>query len=170
MHFLGLNGMPRRVYTYAAGMGFEKGNMAATIGALTIATSFLVFIWNIIKTWRGPANAPADPWNGATLEWSIPSPPQHFNFAVEPVVDARDAFWHTKRAAGGKVPEPVRVAEDAVQMPSPSWWPMITASGIIIFFIGLLLGVKIPVMLLGGAVILTGIYRWAFEPPFHEVH
>jgi cytochrome c oxidase subunit 1 len=170
MHMLGLHGMPRRVYTYGAGLGFEQGNLLATIGAFTIALSFLVMLINIIKTWRGPANAPADPWHGATLEWSIPSPPQHFNFAEVPTVEARDAWWHMKRKMGGTAPEPVKVAEDAVHMPNPSWWPLVTACGIIIFFIGLLLGVKLPVMLLGGAVILTGIYRWAFEPPFSEVH
>jgi cytochrome c oxidase subunit 1 len=170
MHFLGLHGMPRRVYTYADGMGFNLMNLVATVGAFTIALSFLVFIVNIIKTWRGPANAPADPWNAATLEWSIPSPPQHFNFAEVPTVEARDAWWHMKRAKGGNVGEPKRYPEDAVLMPNPSWWPMVTSFGIIIFFIGLLLGVKIPVMLLGGAVLLLGIYRWAFEPPFSETH
>ncbi len=166
MHMLGLHGMPRRVYTYAAGLGFEGGNLAATTGAFLIATSFLIFIWNVIKTWRGPANAPADPWNGATLEWSIPSPPQHFNFAVEPVVEARDAFWHDKRKMGGTAPEPKQYPEDAVHMPNPSWWPMVVSAGILIFFIGLIAGVKLPVILLGGATVLVGIYRWAFEPAF----
>ena len=166
MHFLGLNGMPRRVYTYAAGLGFETDNLIATIGAFTIATSFLVFLWNVLKTWRGPANAPADPWNGATLEWSIPSPPQHFNFAELPSVDSRDAWWAAKRKMGGFAPEPKQYPEDAVHMPNPSWWPLVTASGILIFFIGLILGVMVPVMLLGGAVLLLGIYRWAFEPAF----
>jgi cytochrome c oxidase subunit I len=166
MHMLGLHGMPRRVYTYADGLGFNGGNLAATIGAFMIASSFLVFIINIIKTWHAPANAPADPWNGATLEWSIPSPPQHFNFAVEPVVTARDAWWHAKRALGGKAPEPKQYPEDAVHMPNPSWWPMVVSIGIIIFFIGLIIGVKLPVVLLGGATVLVGIYRWAFEPAF----
>ena len=166
MHFLGLNGMPRRVYTYAAGLGFETDNLLATIGAFTIASSFLVFLWNIIKTSRRPADAPADPWNGATLEWSIPSPPQHFNFAELPTVDSRDAWWAAKRKMGGFAPEPKHYPEDAVHMPNPSWWPLVTASGILIFFIGLILGVVVPVMLLGGAVLLTGIYRWAFEPAF----
>jgi cytochrome c oxidase subunit 1 len=170
MHFLGLNGMPRRVYTYAAGLGFETDNLIATIGAFTIASSFAVFLYNIWKTSRRPADAPADPWHGATLEWSIPSPPQHFNFAELPTVDARDAWWAAKRKLGGKAPEPKQYPEDAVPMPNPSWWPLVTASGIIIFFIGLLLGVKVPVMLLGGAVLLLGIYRWAFEPPFSEAH
>jgi cytochrome c oxidase subunit 1 len=170
MHMLGLHGMPRRVYTYAGGMGFERGNMLATIGAMMIATSFLIFIWNIIKTWRGPANAPADPWNGATLEWSIPSPPQHFNFAEVPVVEARDAWWHIKRKKGGTMPEPVKVAEDAVLMPNPSWWPLITSAGVLVFFIGILMHFSLPVVLLGGAIALVGIYKWAFEPPFSEAH
>ncbi len=166
MHFLGLHGMPRRVYTYADGLGFNLSNLAATAGAFIIAASFAVFLWNIIKTWRGPANAPADPWNGATLEWSIPSPPQHFNFAELPVVEARDAWWHEKRKRGAPMPEPKHVAEDAVHMPNPSWWPLVTSTGIALFFVGLLLGVSLPVILLGGATVLVGIYGWAFEPAF----
>ena len=162
--------LAQRLVEHAAGLGFETDNLLATVGAFTIATSFAVLLWNILKTWRGPANAPADPWNGATLEWSIPSPPQHFNFAELPTVDSRDAWWAAKRKLGGTAPEPKHYPEDAVHMPNPSWWPLVTATGIIIFFIGLLLGVKVPVMLFGGAVLLTGIYRWAFEPPFSEVH
>jgi cytochrome c oxidase subunit 1 len=73
MHFLGLNGMPRRVYTYPEGLGFELWNRIETIGSLVLGASFLVFIYNIIRSWR--TKAPADPWDGATLEWSIPSPP-----------------------------------------------------------------------------------------------
>src|SRR6478735_2797597 len=108
MHILGLNGMPRRVYTYPEGLGFETLNRIETIGSFILGFSFLIFLYNILKTWRGPRNAPADPWNGATLEWSIPSPPQEWNFAEIPVVHGRDALWEAKRAQGGKVPEPAR--------------------------------------------------------------
>ena len=101
MHFVGLNGMPRRVYTYPAGLGFEKLNQIETVGAFILALSFLVFLVNIFKTSRGPRNAPADPWNGATLEWAIPSPPQEWNFAEVPVVHGRDPLWELKRERGG---------------------------------------------------------------------
>jgi len=75
MHIVGLHGMPRRVYTYSAGFGFETLNLIETVGSFVLASSFLVFMYNMLKTWKGGAKAPADPWNGATLEWAIPSPP-----------------------------------------------------------------------------------------------
>ena len=90
MHIVGLHGMPRRVYTYPAELNFGFWNFIETIGAFTLALGFLVFIYNIIRTWRGDGHAPADPWNGATLEWAIPSPPPEFNFAELPVVEGRD--------------------------------------------------------------------------------
>ncbi len=133
MHFVGLLGMPRRVYTYPAGLGFTSFNETSTVGAFVLAVAFLVFIVNILKTWRTGAPAPADPWGGATLEWSIPSPPQEWNFPVEPTVTEKDPLWAMKRAAGvHTLPEPARVSGEGIHMPSPSWWPLITAVGILI--------------------------------------
>ena len=107
MHFVGLHGMPRRVYTYPAGLGFESLNLVETVGAFILALSFLVFIYNVIKTSARPtAHAPADPWNGATLEWSIPSPPQEWNFAEVPRCTAAIRSGTAKRARGGTLPEP----------------------------------------------------------------
>src|SRR5207244_3508121 len=85
--FLGLIGMPRRIYTYAPDLGWNFWNLVATIGALIIVLSFLVFLWNVFKTTRSGAPAPADPWDGRTLEWTIPSPPPVSNFAVAAVAD-----------------------------------------------------------------------------------
>ena len=110
MHFLGLNGMPRRVYTYPAGLGFETLNQIETVAAFLLAFSFFIFLVNVFQTWRKPRNAPADPWNGATLEWTIPSPPPEFNFAEIPTVHGRDALWELKRERGGTLPEPARVS------------------------------------------------------------
>jgi heme/copper-type cytochrome/quinol oxidase subunit 1 len=70
MHYVGLHGMPRRVYTYPAGLGFETMNMVETVGAFILGASFLIFILNIWKAVRAGVPAPADPWNAATL-WSI---------------------------------------------------------------------------------------------------
>ena len=89
-----------------------------------------MFLVNIIKTWRGPRNAPADPWNGATLEWSIPSPPQEWNFAEVPVVHGRDPVWEAKRERGGPLPEPPRVSGQGIHLPNPSFWPLVAAIGV----------------------------------------
>src|SRR4026207_2166868 len=80
MHFLGLNGMPRRVYTYPAGLNFEFWNQVQTWGSLLLGLSFVIFLVNLFKTMRKPADAPADPWRGATLSWLSPSPPAGAHF------------------------------------------------------------------------------------------
>jgi cytochrome c oxidase subunit 1 len=106
MHFLGVDGMPRRIYTYGANQGWSGWfgydwlgwNMVCTIGAFTIAVGILVTIYNFIRALMGPQNAPNDPWDGATLEWSLPSPPPVYNFRVDPIVRSRDAWWAWKRS------------------------------------------------------------------------
>jgi cytochrome c oxidase subunit I len=166
MHILGLNGMPRRVYTYPEGLGFETLNRVETIGSLILGFSFLVFLINILKTWRGPRNAPADPWNGATLEWSIPSPPQEWNFAEIPTVHGRDALWEAKRAHGGPLPEPPRVSGQGIHLPNPSYWPLVAALGLVGMMVGLMLSHRVgPWGIIAGVLILfIGVYNWAFEP------
>ena len=163
MHFVGLNGMPRRVYTYPAGLGFEWLNRLETIGAFILGVAMLVFVYNIWKSLRSPVPAPADPWNGATLEWTIPSPPQEFNFADIPTVHSRDPLWEMKRERGGAPPEPARVSGKGIHMPNPSYWPLVTAIGLITALTGFLVGFPY-VNLVGAAILLTGIFSWAFEP------
>jgi hypothetical protein len=95
MHILGLQGMPRRIYSYPSGRGWDFWNFAATIGSFLIAVSVLVFLWNLFKARKGPV-AGDDPWDARTLEWTVPSPPPEYNFAVIPQVTARDDLWHRK--------------------------------------------------------------------------
>jgi cytochrome c oxidase subunit 1 len=166
MHFVGLLGMPRRVYTYPAGLGFDIYNQVETAGAFFLLIAFLVFLWNIYVTWRKPADAPADPWNGATLEWAIPSPPPEFNFAEIPTVRSRDPLWETKRQHGGRLPEPARVSGAGIHMPNPSFWPVLAAAGVTAVFVSLMLlpklgpaGVVVAVLFL-----FFSVFKWAFEP------
>ncbi|HEY7637839.1 MAG TPA: cytochrome c oxidase subunit I [Gemmatimonadales bacterium] len=166
MHIVGLNGMPRRVYTYPKGLGFERLNLLETAGALILGSSFLFFLYNIYKSWRAGRNAPADPWNGATLEWSIPSPPQEWNFAEVPTVHGRDPLWETKRQRGGQLPEPPLVSGQGIHLPHPSYWPVVAALGIVMLMTGVILLPHIGPwgILAGGAIMLFGVFRWAFEP------
>src|SRR5438270_812237 len=94
-HILGLQGMPRRVYTYPTGRGWDFWNLVATFGSFIIAFSVLLFIINAVKSRKG-ANVAEDPWDARTLEWSIPNPPPEYNFAEVPIVTARDEVWHRK--------------------------------------------------------------------------
>ncbi len=167
MHVLGLNGMPRRTYTYPAGLGFEFWNMVETVGSFIIALSMLVFLYNMVKSRRGPA-APADPWHGATLEWSIPSPPPEFNFAEVPTVASSVPVWDARRAAGGHLPEPAFHDGKGIHMPNPSIKPLIAAVGMSILMISIMFThADWPwwaMTLTGLAVMLYGIFSWAFEP------
>jgi cytochrome c oxidase subunit 1 len=94
-HILGLQGMPRRVYTYPEGRGWDVWNMVSTIGSFIIAISIAVFILNMWKS-RKPQEVGEDPWDARTLEWSIPSPPPEYNFKEIPLVTSRDELWHRK--------------------------------------------------------------------------
>ncbi len=177
MHFAGLLGMPRRIYTYPSGLGFDIYNSMATMGAGVLAISILIFIWNVIRTWRSSERAPADPWGGATLEWAIPSPPPEWNFDVEPVVSTKDELWHLKREAGVRfLPEPPVTDGRGIHLPGPSWWPLFVSIGILIFFVGFMLPKiwSFPVGLFAVAgffVTLFGVYKWAYEDPnAHATH
>ena len=167
MHFLGLHGMPRRVYTYPEGLGFELMNQIETAGSMVLAFSFLIFLYNVIRTTRQPANAPADPWNGATLEWSLPSPPQEFNFEEEPEVHSRDPLWEMKREHGGQLPEPQRTSGAGIHLPNPSYWPIVTALALPTIFTGVLVLPKVGpwIIVAGVALLFFGTFRWAFEKP-----
>jgi cytochrome c oxidase subunit I len=96
-HILGLQGMPRRVYTYPEGRGWDVWNLVSTIGSFIIAVSIAVFILNMWKN-RKPQEVPDDPWDARTLEWTIPSPPPEYNFKEIPLVTSRDELWHRKYA------------------------------------------------------------------------
>ena len=101
MHFLGMDGMPRRVYTYDSAMQWDLWNIVATVGSFLLAVSVLVFLHNVFRSLRKGERAGNDPWDGRTLEWSIPSPPPHYNFAEIPTVHARDAHWDAKHGDSG---------------------------------------------------------------------
>jgi cytochrome c oxidase subunit 1 len=170
MHFVGLNGMPRRTYTYPKELGFEMLNQIETVGSFILGLSFLVFLINIIKTSRLPRNAPADPWNGATLEWTIPSPPQEWNFDKPPSVQGRDPLWELKRLNGGPLPEPPLTSGAGIHLPNPSYWPLISAIGVTSLFVAIMMlpkwgpaGIVVAV-----ALLFFGIYNWLFEKGYSE--
>ena len=95
-HFAGMLGMPRRIYTYEAGRGWEIWNQLSTLGALFQAAAILVFAWNAIVSLRRGAVAGNDPWDAWTLEWSTTSPPPEYNFATLPEVRSRRPLWDLK--------------------------------------------------------------------------
>jgi cytochrome c oxidase subunit 1 len=198
MHFLGVDGMPRRIYTYSANQGWSGWfgqdwlgwNLIATIGALVLAAGAVVFLYNAFWSLRHGEIAGNDPWDGATLEWSIPSPPPVYNFAVEPTVHSRDPYWAAKRrpqaveagdetaeiAVAGRTvgtaqieePHPSeeqldeRVSVGDIHMPNPSFFPLIAAFGLTLMMAGFIFGYALSVA--GALYLLVGIGGWAMEP------
>ena len=93
MHQLGLQGMPRRVYTYAADTGWGTLNQLATLGGVFMGVSALVFLFNVVRSSRRGAFAGRNPWGAAGLEWDTASPPPPYSFAYPPTVSGRNALW-----------------------------------------------------------------------------
>ncbi|HZP56694.1 MAG TPA: cytochrome c oxidase subunit I [Dehalococcoidia bacterium] len=179
MMVLGILGMPRRIQTYPDGIGWGFWNAVATAGAFVIALSVLVFIGNFIWSLRKGEIAGDDPWDGRTLEWSIPSPPPEHNFDVIPVVHSVDDFWHRKyvedpRGLPVRVPAGAAIAHgdgahgdahDAahgIHMPNPSYYPLVAAFGMPLIAFGLIYNYAL--VFVGALVLAAGLFGWVLEP------
>jgi heme/copper-type cytochrome/quinol oxidase subunit 1 len=139
MHLLGLWGMPRRVYTYPAEMGWGTTNFIVTLGAIAMVVSFAVFFWNVFVSLRSGQRAGDDPWGAGTLEWATSSPPPPYNFARQPFVTSREPLW-TER---GNIPVVQGLRTDRRELvlssvidgdpvqreasPPPTIWPFLAA-------------------------------------------
>ena len=96
MHFVGILGMPRSIYTYEADRGWNTLNFWISMGGLIQGIAVLIFAWNLIRSYLHGKEAGNDPWDAWTLEWSTPSPPPPYNFTEEPVVRSRRPLWDLK--------------------------------------------------------------------------
>jgi cytochrome c oxidase subunit I len=175
MHILGLQGQARRHYTYPEEAGFDFWNKVATIGAFVILIAMLIFAYNILRSAsrykKGEIpQAAADPWDGRTLEWSIPSPTPAHNFDYTPVVTQLDDFWHKKYATNEhgqlvKIADGNDIAQKGDQhphLPSPSYWPLVLSMGFPLIGLGIIYNLAIAAV--GVIVIIGSIYGWALEP------
>jgi cytochrome c oxidase subunit 1 len=163
MHFVGMDGMPRRIYTYSGEMGWTALNALETSGSILVVISVLLFLHNIVKSWRSGEEAPGDPWDARTLEWSISSPPPEYNFEVIPEVHTVDEWWARKRGLLGEQSPSVGSNEKGeIHLPQPSFWPLVSAIGIFIGGYGLIY--SYPVAIVGLVIMMVGVYSWSFEP------
>ncbi|MGN8644714.1 cytochrome aa3 quinol oxidase subunit I [Gracilibacillus sp. HCP3S3_G5_1] len=135
MFFVGLDGMSRRMYTYAESTGWGPWLGFSAIGSLVMAAGFAALCYNIYWSFRyASRDVGSDPWNARTLEWATASPAPHYNFAVVPQVEQLDDFWYKKKKG-----ETGLKKEDLkpVHMPSNSWTPIVLAAafGVVGFFL-----------------------------------
>ncbi len=159
MHFLGVAGMPRRIYTYDEGLGWEFWNLFASIGAFILALGVLVFVINVARTMRQPKTADDNPWGGSTLEWATSSPPPEHDFDAIPEVRARDPLWHDRDHG---LSQPEGDPDEHIHMPPPSYYPLILAFGVLMLGVGPLS--HLAVTALGVPVIIYAIWGWVLEP------
>ncbi|HEY6830215.1 MAG TPA: cbb3-type cytochrome c oxidase subunit I, partial [Gemmatimonadaceae bacterium] len=183
MHTLGLLGMPRRIYTYADGLGWGWQNMWITVGAYVFALGVAVFIVNVIWSLLRGEEAGPNPWDGPTLEWATPSPPPPYNFAHIPIVHSRHPLWDDRMNEGsgrsvidsgpildegrdtfGTTPldaEP----DEILRMPEDSVWPFVLALSILVIAYGLLFGL-IGLSAIGAIGLFVSVVGWFL--PSHE--
>jgi cytochrome c oxidase subunit 1 len=147
MHYLGLMGMPRRVYTYPANLGWGDWNLLSTLGAYLIGVSVLLFIVNVAKSLRTGMPAGDNPWGAPDLEWATSSPPPPYNFADLPLVEGSAPLWSGQEAmpavAGLGTDRREVLLTDAVEaapqirwiLPEPSLWPLLSALGLTVMFV-----------------------------------
>jgi cytochrome c oxidase subunit 1 len=147
MHILGLMGMPRRVYTYPAGLGWDLPNMIASLGSWVIAGSVLVFAFNVFYALRAGRPAGDNPWGAPTLEWATLSPPPPYNFEEMPVVRGNEPLWPLDTdlpvmtgLAKDKREALLTSSTDALPvtrwaMPDPGIWPLISALTLTVLFV-----------------------------------
>jgi heme/copper-type cytochrome/quinol oxidase subunit 1 len=178
MHVLGLLGMPRRIYTYASGLGWDGINLFVSLSALAFALSFVVLAANLLLSLRRSAIAGDNPWDAPTLEWATSSPPPSYNFARIPVVRSRDPLWfdagsRREFAKGLRVTvrevviTTLNEARPDLREPSPqpSIWPLLAAIAVGATFLGSIFS---PWAIIWGAVpvaiTLTGWFWPKGEP------
>jgi cytochrome c oxidase subunit 1 len=161
-HFLGLWGMPRRVFTYLPGQGFSTANMVSSVGALFMSLGVLVLLYNVIMTSVKNVRVGNDPWgDGRTLEWSIPSPPPFYNFKQLPLVRGLDAYW-LEKMDGKKGMTPAEPLGD-IHMPNSSFLPFTMALGLFIAAFGAMYHVNdkpwaLPVLIFGLLVTFSSMF------------
>jgi cytochrome c oxidase subunit I len=157
MHVTGLLGMPRRVYTYPAGLGWGGWNLLISFGAFLFAAGVLLLLINVWISLKRGAVAGANPWDGSSLEWATPSPPPPYNFPVIPTVASRHPLWERRLQKGedltsvteGPVLDHAKEAmqttsldadpELILKMPEDSVAPLMLTAAMSLFFVGLLL-------------------------------
>ncbi len=183
MHILGFLGMPRRVYTYDSGLGWDALNLIISIASFVFAAGTLLTLYNFAHSHFRGRRAPANPWDADSLEWATTSPPPEYNFAAMPVVASRHPLWDeppvvevaadepSTQALGvhGALAKKMPVSEglDArpqhvLGIPSPTYLPFVAALGVAVLFVGLLVE-AVAIGAVGVLIGATAVVRWLWR-------
>jgi cytochrome c oxidase subunit I+III len=182
MHISGLLGMPRRIYTYSDGLGWNVWNLASTVGAFVLAAGLMLTVVLFAHSLlRGP-RAPDDPWGANTLEWATGSPPKPYNFPVVPTVHSLNPLWdeqtlpsmETHRDDDERTMTEEHMAmrtseldgrfEAVMPMPSDTPVPFVTAVFLLIAVTGVLLS-GYAVAAVAGALTAITVAWWLWHRP-----
>jgi cytochrome c oxidase subunit 1 len=180
MHFSGLFGMPRRIYQYDVGQGWETFNLMSSVGSYILAVGTAIGVWNMLRSRKRGRVAGPDPWGAPTLEWSIPSPPPDYNFARIPTVRSRYPLWDLK-AGPGPAPRPSRetpttdvrlptARELGIPMPNATIKPFFVALFMVTMFAGMIFihtGHKpfaLATIIGSAAAMVAMFYAWVLTP------
>ncbi len=184
MHILGVMGMPRRVYTYDAGLGWDTLNLVVSVGGAVFGIGTGLTLVNFFWSRRRGRPAGPNPWQADSLEWATASPPPDYNFAAMPVVNSRHPLWEqealpvgqpaadeatTVQSVEGALHRETLVTtgldalgEGGQKVPRPTALPVLIAAGLAVFFVGLLIS-AVLVLAVGVLVGLVGLMHWTWH-------
>ena len=164
MHLAGLLGMPRRIYTYQAGLGLALPNLLSTIGGALFAIGVAISLWNFWRSRSFGAPAGNNPWGADSLEWAATSPPQDYNFARIPIISGRNPLWD-----GGVTPGPAfdearltsrtsaldATLEQAIELPEDNLWTLVISVTLLVFFSSILVRWYWPAIISAGLTLIS---------------
>ncbi len=185
MHWTGLLGMPRRVYTYEAGLGWDLPNLVSSVGGFVMAIGIATVLLDLALHFRFGPIAPHNPWQADTLEWATGTPPRSYNFASQPSFATRHPLWehpgladsiaegkhglstsdHGRRETLGTDPLTGQVRE-IFHLPGNSWLPLVIALGLAVVCIALLVR-GYTVALIATLASLAVLLHWAWVNGLH---
>ncbi len=181
LHWTGLLGMPRRVFTYPGGLGWEPTNLVATVGSYIFALGVLVAVANIVQSVRRGVPAGDNPWGGGTLEW-VHNPVPSYNFRSIPLIESRDPLWDQiglgEEIKQGRhylaTPTDRRLTmgsttvhaqpDQVIELPGPTYLPLVTGLCVAVFFISFLLKIY-PLAAVGALFAVVAIVIWMWPEP-----
>ena len=178
MHISGVLGMPRRVYTYSAGLGLDGPNMVSTVGAFMLAAGVALFVFDALRTWFRAETGNSNPWQASTLEWAGN---EEYGVRSIPEIDSRDPLWtraslveeieagqHWLPGTTSGRRETLMTSPRAARprhlliLTGDSWWPITAAAGTAGFFLLLTVKMVLPAFVCG-VIAMVAIIVWLWE-------